>query len=106
MRPDFSPGRAARAALASKTVKLSGGNAKLRIEVKDASNAPATNAKVEVAADMPGMNVGKVAARPTQDPGVYEATLKLGMAGAWKVDVSATAPQGGTATAKFAIEAQ
>jgi multidrug efflux pump subunit AcrA (membrane-fusion protein) len=92
--------------LASKTVKLAGGNAKLRIEVKDGSNAPVTNAKVEVAAEMPGMKVGKVAARATQDPGVYEATLKLGMAGAWTVDVNAAAAQGGTAAAKFAIEAQ
>jgi multidrug efflux pump subunit AcrA (membrane-fusion protein) len=92
-------------AVPTNKVKLAGGSAKVRVEVKDASGAPVSDARVDVAAGMPGMNVGKVTAKATKDPGVYEATLKLGMAGSWTVDVSA-ASQGGTATATFPIEAQ
>jgi nitrogen fixation protein FixH len=93
-------------AMPSKTVKLSGGNAKLRIEVKDGSGAPVSDAKVDVAAGMPGMDVGKTPARATKDAGAYEATLKLGMAGAWTVQVTATPPQGTSTMAKFNLEAQ
>lgn len=93
-------------ALASNPVKLSSGNARLRIEVKDGSGAGVSDAKVEVSAGMPGMNVPKVAARPAKEPGVYEATLKLGMAGAWTVEVTAVHPQGGTTSAKLKLEAQ
>jgi multidrug efflux pump subunit AcrA (membrane-fusion protein) len=92
--------------LTSNPVKLASGAAKLRVEVKDAGGAPVSDAKVEVKAGMPGMDVPKTAARATKEAGVYEATLKLGMAGAWTVDVTAARPQGGTTTAKFNLEAQ
>ncbi|HSB68469.1 MAG TPA: FixH family protein [Candidatus Methylomirabilis sp.] len=92
--------------LASNPVKLTSGNARLRIEVKDASGAPVSDAKVEVSAGMPGMDVPKTAARAAKDAGVYEATLKLGMAGAWTVQVTAARPQGGTTTAKLNLEAK
>lgn len=93
-------------ALATNPVKLSSGNAKLQIVVKDASGAAVSDAKVEVSAGMPGMDVPKVTARPAKEPGVYEATLKLGMAGAWTVQVTAARPQGGTITAKLNLEAK
>ena len=92
--------------LASNPVKLSSGNAKLRIEVKDATGAPVSGAKVNVSAGMSGMDVPKVAARAAKEPGVYEATLKLGMAGAWEVQVMAVRPEGGTTTAKLNLEAK
>jgi multidrug efflux pump subunit AcrA (membrane-fusion protein) len=93
-------------ALATNPVKLSSGNAKLRIEVKDASGAAVSDAKVEVSAGMPGMDVPKTVARAAKEAGVYEATLKLGMAGAWTVQVTATSPQGMTTTAKINLEAK
>jgi len=101
-----SPAGKLQIALTSNPVTLSAGNAKLRIEVKDASGAPVTDAKVEVAAGMPGMTVAKTPARATKDAGVYEVTLKLGMGGAWTVDVAAARPQGGAASAKFNLEAK
>jgi hypothetical protein len=52
------------------------------------------------------MDVPKTVARAMKEAGVYEATLKLGMAGAWTVEVSATRPQGGTTTSKFTLEAK
>ncbi len=93
-------------ALSASTVKLSSGSGKVRVEVKDASSQPMSGATVEVRASMTGMNTPKVSARPTADPGVYEATLNFGMAGAWTVEVTATAPQGTTASAKFKVEAK
>jgi len=93
-------------ALASNPVKLSSGKATLRFEVKDATGAPVPDAKVEVSAAMPGMSVPKVTARAAKDPGAYEATVNLGMAGAWTVEVTATRPQGGPTSAKFNFEAK
>ncbi len=92
--------------LSSNPVKLSSGSAKLRFEVKDAAGAPISDAKLEVNAVMPGMTVPKVTARAAKDPGVYEATVKLGMAGAWTVEVTATRPQGRSTSAKFNLEAK
>lgn len=92
--------------LSSNPVKLSSGKATLRFEVKDAAGAPVSDAKVEVSAGMPGMIVPKVAARAAKDPGFYEATLNLGMAGAWAVETTATRTQGGAASAKFNLEAK
>jgi multidrug efflux pump subunit AcrA (membrane-fusion protein) len=93
-------------ALASNPVTLSSGNAKLRFEVKDAAGTPVSDAKVEVNIGMPGMTVPKAAARPTKEAGIYELTAKLGMAGTWTVEVNATRPQGGSASAKFTLEAK
>ena len=92
--------------LSSNPVKLSSGSARLRFEVKDATGGPVSDAKVEVSAGMPGMTVPKVTARAAKEPGVYEATVNLGMAGAWTVEVTATRPQGGATSAKFNLEAK
>jgi multidrug efflux pump subunit AcrA (membrane-fusion protein) len=101
-----SPAGKPQIALAANTVKLSSGSGTLRVEVKDASSRPLSGAIVEVGAGMPGMNVSKVPARPTAEAGVYEATLNFGMAGAWTVEVTATAPQGTTTSATFKVEAK
>jgi multidrug efflux pump subunit AcrA (membrane-fusion protein) len=93
-------------ALTSNPVTLSSGNAKLRFEVKDAAGTPVSDAKVEVNIGMPGMTVPKAAARPTKEAGIYELTAKLGMAGTWTVEANATRPQGGSASAKFTLEAK
>jgi multidrug efflux pump subunit AcrA (membrane-fusion protein) len=93
-------------ALTSNPVTLSSGNAKLRFEVKDAAGTPVSDAKVEVNIGMPGMTVPKTTARAAKEPGVYELTAKIGMAGAWTVEVNATRPQGGATSAKFALEAK
>ncbi len=92
--------------LSSNPVNLSSGNAKLRIEVKDAAGVSVSDARVEVSAGMQGMAVPKVAARAAKEAGVYEATLNLAMAGAWTVDVTAARPQGGPTSAKFNLEAK
>lgn len=92
--------------LSTNPVKLSSGNARLRIEVKDATGAPVSDAKVEVSAGMSGMAVPKTAARAAKEAGVYEATLKLGMAGGWTVEVTAAQPQGGPTSSKFTLEAK
>ena len=101
-----SPGKQLQITMLGNPVKLAGGNAKLRFEVKDANGTPVSDAKVEVGAGMPGMNVAKIQAKPAKDAGVYETTLKLGMGGSWTVQVTATPPQGTSTTAKFTVEAQ
>jgi multidrug efflux pump subunit AcrA (membrane-fusion protein) len=92
--------------LSSNPVKLSSGNARLRIEVKDATGAPVSDAKVEVSAGMSGMAVPKTAAPAAREAGMYEATLNLGMAGGWTVEVTAAQPQGGPTSSKFTLEAK
>jgi RND family efflux transporter MFP subunit len=82
------------------------GETRLRIEVKDAAGAPVKDAKVEATAGMAGMPGPTAAARPGKDPGTYEATVNLGMAGAWTVEVSVTPPRGGTTSSKFKLEAK
>jgi multidrug efflux pump subunit AcrA (membrane-fusion protein) len=93
-------------ALVSNPVTLSSGNARLRIEVKDASGAPVSDAKVEVDIGMSGMTVPKATAPAAKEPGIYELTAKLGMGGTWAVEIRASRPQGGTSTAKFNLEAR
>lgn len=93
-------------ALVSNPVTLSSGNASLRIAVKDAMGAPVSEAKVEVDLGMAGMTVPKATAKATKEPGVYEATAMLGMAGTWTVEIRASRPQGGTSTAKFKLDAR
>ena len=92
--------------LTTSAIKLSSGSGTVRVEVKDPAGQPVSDAKVEVGAGMTGMNVPKVVARPTKDPGAYEARLNFGMAGAWTVEVNATASQGTTTSAKFKVEAK
>jgi hypothetical protein len=52
------------------------------------------------------MTVPKAVARAVKEPGFYEATLNLGMAGAWAVEATATRSQGGPTSAKFNLEAK
>lgn len=80
------------------------GNNRLRIEVKDASGAPVTDAKVSVNTSMPGMAGPKATAKGAKDPGVYETIANLAMGGTWTIEVSAARQQGGSKTTKFNIE--
>jgi HlyD family secretion protein len=82
------------------------GETRLHIEVKDAAGAPVRDAKVEVTAGMAGMPGPDSAARPGKEAGTYEATVNLGMAGAWTVEVRVTPPRGGTTSSKFKLEAK
>ncbi len=82
------------------------GENRLRIEVKDAAGAPVSNANVEVNTGMAGMPGPKLTARAAKDPGIYEATANLGMAGAWTIEVAVAHPQGGTKSAKFNLDAK
>ena len=82
------------------------GKAELHIEVKDAAGAPVKDAKVEVTAGMVGMPGQKLVARPGKEAGTYEATVNLGMAGAWTVEVNVTPSRGGTTSSKFKLEAK
>ena len=82
------------------------GETRFQIDVKDAAGAPVRDAKVEVTAGMAGMPGPKLAARPGKEAGTYEATVNLGMAGAWIVEVSVTPPRGGTTSSKFKLEAK
>jgi multidrug efflux pump subunit AcrA (membrane-fusion protein) len=93
-------------ALATTSIKLSSGSGTVRVEVKDPTGQPVSDAKVEVSAGMTGMNVPKVVARLTKDPGAYEAKLNFGMAGTWTVDVTAVPPQGSPTSAKFQVQAK
>ena len=78
----------------------------MRVEVKDPAGQPVADAKVEVGAGMTGMSAPKVLARPTRDPGAYDANVNFGMAGAWTLDVTATPAQGTPTSARFQIEAK
>jgi multidrug efflux pump subunit AcrA (membrane-fusion protein) len=93
-------------ALASKTIKLASGRGTVRVEVKDPAGQPVSDAKVEVSAGMTGMSAPKVVARPTKDPGAYDANVNFGMAGTWTLDVTANPTQGAPTSAKFQIEAK
>lgn len=92
--------------LASNPVTLTAGSVTLLIEVKDAGGAPVSAAVVEVQAGMPGMDSLKVTARAGKEAGVYEAALRLGMAGSWTVEITATGLQEGTTSKKFDLEAR
>jgi multidrug efflux pump subunit AcrA (membrane-fusion protein) len=93
-------------ALASKTIKLASGWGTVRVEVKDPAGQRVADAKVEVSAGMTGMSAPKVVARPTKDPGAYDANVNFGMAGTWTIDVTANPTQGAPTSAKFQIEAK
>jgi multidrug efflux pump subunit AcrA (membrane-fusion protein) len=93
-------------ALPGNAVTLAAGSATLLIEVKDASGAPVSDAVVEVHAGMSGMDSPKVTARAGKKAGVYEAALRLGMAGTWTVEITATRPQEEITTEKFNLEAR
>jgi len=85
------------------------GETHLRIEVKDAAGAPVQGAKVEVTAGMsamPGMPGPSATARAGTEAGTYEATVNLGTAGAWTLEVNVSSPRGGTTSSKFKIEAK
>jgi len=105
--------RAAKAPTGSLKISLSTipptprvGETQLRIQVKDAAGAPVPDARVDVTTGMAGMPGPNVAARPSKDPGTYEATVNMGMAGAWTVEVNVRSPRSGTASSKFKLEAK
>ncbi|MBI3757771.1 MAG: efflux RND transporter periplasmic adaptor subunit [Deltaproteobacteria bacterium] len=84
------------------TAKL--GENTLRIQVKDGTGKPVTDAAVslEYTMDMPGMLIDKAAAKHTGD-GVYEAPVRFAMAGPWGVTVSIQRPGQAEARARFSI---
>ena len=82
------------------------GETRFLVQVTDSAGAPVPDAKVEVIAGMQGMPGPKVGARPGKDPGLYEATVNLSMAGAWTVEVNVTSARAGTASSKFKLEAK
>ncbi len=95
-----------RIALVSKSITLASGRGTVRVEAKDPAGQPISDAKVEVSAGMTGMSAPKVVARPTKDPGAYDANINFGMAGTWTLDVTANPAQGTPTSAKFQIEAR
>lgn len=72
---------------ASEIAKL--GENTLRIQVKDDTDKPVTDAVVnlEYTMDMPGMMIDKAAAKHVQN-GIYEAPVRFTMVGPWGVTVS------------------
>lgn len=90
--------------LTTNSIKLSSGSGTARVEVKDPAGQPVSDAKVEVSAGMTGMSAPTVVARPTKDPGAYEAKLNFGMAGTWTLDVTATSAQGAPTSKKFQVD--
>jgi multidrug efflux pump subunit AcrA (membrane-fusion protein) len=80
------------------------GSNRLRIEVKDASGTPVSDAKVEMSVGMPGMAGPKVGAKATKEPGVYEASTNLAMGGTWTAEVTASRPQGASKSTTFTLE--
>jgi multidrug efflux pump subunit AcrA (membrane-fusion protein) len=82
------------------------GETRLLLQVTDSTGAPVPDAKVEVIAGMQGMSRPNVAVRAGKDPGIYEATVNLSMAGAWTVEVNVASARGGTTSSKFTLEAK
>jgi hypothetical protein len=76
------------------------------LEVKDPTGQPVSDATVEISAGMTGMKIPKAMARPTKDPGAYDANVNFSMAGTWTLDVTGTPAQGAPTSAKFQIEAR
>ncbi len=78
----------------------------VRVTVR-ANTVPLTDASVAVAYTMamPGMAVETVNAGHTKN-GVYEATVDLGMAGAWTIDATVTRPNAKPVTARFTVQAR
>jgi Cu(I)/Ag(I) efflux system membrane fusion protein len=76
---------------AAESAKL--GENTLRVQVKDSTGQPVTDATVslEYTMDMPGMLIDKASAKQT-GKGVYEAPVRLTMAGPWGVTVSIQRP--------------
>jgi multidrug efflux pump subunit AcrA (membrane-fusion protein) len=82
------------------------GETRLLVQVTDSAGMPVTDAKVDVTTGMQGMPGPKLTARPTKEPGLYEATVNLSMAGAWTAEVNVTSVRGGATSSKFKLEAK
>jgi Cu(I)/Ag(I) efflux system membrane fusion protein len=69
------------------------GENSLRIQVKDSTGKPVTDAAVSLdyTMDMPGMMINKAAAKHTT-VGIYEAPVRFTMAGPWGITVSIRRP--------------
>jgi membrane fusion protein, copper/silver efflux system len=78
----------------------------LRIEVRDARGQPVTDATLalEYTMDMPGMMIDKAQAIHT-GRGVYEAKIRLTMAGPWGVTVSIQRPGQAEVRERFTVHA-
>jgi membrane fusion protein, copper/silver efflux system len=82
------------------------GENRLRIEVKDTRGQPVTDATLtlEYSIDMPGMMIEKAQASHAGG-GVYEAKLRLAMAGPWGVTVSIQRPGQAEVRERFTVNA-
>lgn len=78
------------------------GDAELRVEVTDADGAPVDDATVSARGDMSHAGMQPVLAETEGgEDGVYVLPFEWTMGGDWFVDVTATRPNGDTATARF-----
>ena len=80
------------------------GDNTLRIQVKDSTGQPVTDAAVslEYSMDMPGMLIDKAETKHAGD-GVYEAPVRFAMAGPWGVTVSIRRPGQAEVRERFTI---
>jgi Cu(I)/Ag(I) efflux system membrane fusion protein len=94
-------------ALETQPVKPKVGDSVVRLKIRDAKGNPVQDAAVTVsfAMSMPGMAVGKTAAKHLKD-GVYEAKVSLAMAGALEIGVSVQRPGQKPVQEKFTVTAQ
>jgi Cu(I)/Ag(I) efflux system membrane fusion protein len=79
----------------------------IRLKIRDAKGAPVVDATVNLTSTMamPGMAVGKAVAKHVKG-GAYEATVNLGMAGAWEIGVSVQRPGQKPVPEKFTVTAR
>lgn len=78
------------------------GAAELRVDVTDADGAPVNDATVSARGDMSHAGMQPVLAEVEGgEDGVYVLPFEWTMGGDWFVDVTATRPNGDTATARF-----
>jgi Cu(I)/Ag(I) efflux system membrane fusion protein len=82
--------------------KPKAGDVLLRLNVRDQTGKPVTNAHIVFVytMPMPGMADSKASARHTKD-GFYEGTVRFGMGGTWVVTVNVTIPGRPSIVEKF-----
>jgi hypothetical protein len=92
-RPDTSSGVTVEFRIKAQPVRT--GPIVISLALTDASNHPVTGAQVEVEADMSHAGMSPVFAPASEvQPGRYESSLSLGMAGDWVILLHGTLPNG------------
>lgn len=79
----------------------------IRVKIRDAKGGAVPDASVTITSTMamPGMAVGKAAAKHVKD-GIYQAPANLAMAGAWEIGVAVERPGQKPVRATFVVKAQ